>query len=92
MSCSNLVDCMKSKGIYPVPLESTCYNGNKPANALDYINNNYYHSNEAPYNTLTIDFITNVSISSYEISAGKNSNWLLNWKLEFSINKIFSRV
>lgn len=87
MTCSHLVECLrKRKGIYPVVLEREYHSDHLPQYALDYNKNNFYHSLEPPYNTLTIDFMTNVSISSYEISSGSNVNWLVNWNMAISNN------
>ena len=61
MTCSNLVDCLRKKNIYPVALEREWYENSKPQNALDYNRNNAFHSAEHPYNTLTIDFMSNIS-------------------------------
>ena len=82
MPCSNLVECLRSAGANPYPLETTYAHGYKPENVLNYTNNVYYHSQGPPENTLTVDFTTYVTIRGYEIKADNGGNWLLNWKVE----------
>ena len=85
MKCSShLVNCLRKRGVYPSVLETTYYDDNKPEYALDYENNNLYHSLAYPNNTLTIDFKRNITIRGYEINSCLSGNCLLNWNFEVS--------
>lgn len=87
MFCAtHLVECLRNRGINPVALENTWYSSSYPKYALQYNKSKVYHSLEPPLNTLTIDFMTNVTISSYEIVSGNEGNFLVNWELAISNN------
>ena len=85
MRCaSHLINCLRKRGVYPSTLETTYYGNQKPEYAIDYENDNSYHSSGYPNNTLTIDFKRSVTIRGYEISSCSSNNCLLNWKFEVS--------
>ena len=93
MECStNIVNCLRSRGIEPSCISSTIYDNEQkyaPENAIKYNSelNVYYQSNDTlPNQWWQIDFKKRVKLVAYNIVAGPLCYWVTNWKINVSID------
>ena len=85
---THIVDCLRRRGIQPVASGTVLYdnfNFYNPMHALDYENNNYYHSNNNPnHGGWIVDLKTKVTVFSYQIKLEQRCNYMSNWSIQFS--------
>ena len=80
---THLVECLKTMNIKPIP---DCKSEFKEY-ALIYNKNNYFASEENEVGQWwSIDFRRNIVLTSYQIIAGVQCNWVSQWKILLSIN------
>ena len=90
MTCSHIVECLRSKGTEPIATASNYRQDTEAPNvALIYNTANHFNTpfeNKAQW--WMVDFKQVVSIKSYFIKAGTDQDWISRWFFYVSIDKL----
>jgi hypothetical protein len=89
MTCSNVIDCLRSTGVELTVTARSSVNSVGPEYTIIYSeHNNYCSADIGVKEWVLIDFKKVISFHSYQFRSGTSSNWLSEWNISVSLDNI----